>query len=137
MGRRETIPPPIVRLRGEHIAPVSQFDAEELARYPNGTQFDMIARTKRSHPQLRLYWAILGKAVKVTGRWPTSEKLHEGLKMDLGRTEGVYGLRGKLVSVKPDSIALDKMPPLEFTAYFDEAMALLAEVLGYDPLQEK
>ena len=57
--------------------------------------------------------------------------------MDLGRTEGVYSLRGKLISVKPDSVALDKMTHIEFTAYFDEAMALLADVLGYDPIQEK
>jgi len=133
--KRDKPPPPIAALSKGRLSPVSAYDAEAIGRYPDGTQFDMVARTKRSHPQLRLYWVVLGNAVKATGRWPTAEKLHEGLKMDLGRTEAVYNLRGKIVGLKPDSIALDKMTQLEFQAYFDEAMALMSDVLGYDPLE--
>ena len=135
MARRDKQPAPIVCLSGGALRPVSSYDAQELAAYPVGTEFDLVARTKRSQPQLRMYWAILAQAVAATGRWPTREKLHNALKFDLGRVEPVYNTKGHIVSMTPDSIALDSMPPIEFQAYFNEAMALLSEVLGYDPLE--
>lgn len=49
-------PPPIVRLDKGRISPVTSVDAQDLQEYPDGTEFDMVARTARSKPQLGTYW---------------------------------------------------------------------------------
>ena len=134
--RKDKAPMPRVRLSLRGLAAASAFDVEELERFPVGAEFDLVPASPRSLSQLRLYWAVLSKAVAATGRWPTREKLHDAIKVDLGRVEPTYNLRGNIVGMKPDSIAISEMSQQEFQAYFNEAMALLAEVLGYDPLAE-
>ena len=134
MGRREAIPSPIVRLRGEHISPVSQFDADELSRHPNGTEFDMVARTKRSHPQHRTYWKALTLAVEATGRWPSREALHVALKINCGLVAPILNLKGQVTGMQANSTALDAMTQVEFQDYFDKAMGMLSEAIGQDAL---
>jgi len=134
MGRRETIPAPIVRLRGELLSPASQFDAEELARHPNGTEFDLVARTKRSHPQLRLYWKALTLAVEATGRWPSREALHVALKINCGIVAPILNLKGQVTGMQANSTALDQMSQVEFQDYFEKSMAMLSEAIGQDAL---
>lgn len=131
---RDKAPAPIVRLTRNGIAPVSPYDAEELARYAEFTEFDMVARTKRSRPQQGTYWKALTRAVDATGRWQSRDALHTALKVKLGYVEPIFDLQGRVIGMKPDSTAFDAMPHKDFGEYMTKAMAALSEAVGYDAL---
>lgn len=127
-------PLPIVVLVNGRLVGASGFDAEELGRFPNGTEFDLKPRTKRSPPHNGTYWKALTLAVEATGRWPSREALHTALKVKLGRVEPIMDMGGRIVGMKPDSTRFEAMRQDEFASYFEAAMRALAEALGYDPL---
>lgn len=134
MTRRDKPPAPIVRLDGGRLAPVAAWDAELIGAYPNGTEFDLVARTKRSNPQNALYWRTLAAVCQATGRWERPEALHTALKVQLGYLEPLIGLDGKVKGMIPDSTSFAAMNHADFKVYFDKAMAVLAEAIGQDPL---
>lgn len=123
----------ILRKTASGIVPASAFDAELVDALPLDAELDAERRTRRSNPQLRLYWAALGRVVKATGAWPSAEHLSDALKRDLGYVEVRRNLIGKPY-LATDSIALDAMEQPDFQEYFNAAMARLAEVVGFDPL---
>lgn len=116
------------------VRPISAFDAEELDRFPLGTEFDLAPRTKRSLPQHRTYWKALSDVVKATDAWPTPEHLHDALKHDLGYVEVRKTLGGQPY-ISTESTAFAAMTADEFKAYMEKAIARLAEVTGIDPLE--
>lgn len=134
MIRADAPPKPMVRKSAGRLVAVSSFDAEALDGYPDGTEFDITARTKRSVPQHRAYWCALDKAVKATGRWQSREALHTALKVNLGRVEPIFDMKGNVIGMKPDSTAFASMPQREFMEYFNAAMAALSAAIGYDAL---
>jgi hypothetical protein len=129
---RDKRPSPIVKLTGGRLSPVSAFDADELAGFANGSEFDLRPRGKRSLPQHRMYWKILTQACEATGRWQRPEALHIALKVQLGYVEPIYGLDGAIKGMMADSTGFAAMGQNEFKAYFDRAIAALNEALGYD-----
>lgn len=128
-------PRPIVRLSGGKLSPVSQFDAEELAAFPDGMTFDMHPRNKRTLPLHRVYWQCLSKSVEATGRWQSREALHTALKVAMGMVEPIYDLSGNVTGMQPHSTAFAAMDQTEFKAYFDGAMGKLSSAVGYDVLE--
>jgi len=128
-------PPPIVMRHSSGLRPVSGYDAEEVAAYAIGTEFDLVARTARSKPQHGTYWKALDAAVRATGRWNSREALHVALKVKLGRVEPIFDLRGVVIGMRPDSTSFAAMPHREFCIFMDEAMAALSEAIGYDALK--
>lgn len=135
MMAKDKPPAPIVIKAGSRLTPVSSYDADELERYAIGTEFDLVARTKRSLPQNGTYWKTLDKAVQATGRWPSREALHTALKVKLGHVDPIFGMDGRVVGMQPQSTAFEAMTHVEFRDYMDRAMAELSEALGYDALQ--
>ena len=127
-------PPPTVVKRAGKLVPASAYDAERLDAIPDGAEFDAVERSVRSLPHHRLYWAALDTAVRATGRWATPEALHTALKVECGRVEPVFGLDGKVKGMIPDSTSFAAMGQREFAEYFGQAMAKLAEAVGFDPL---
>jgi hypothetical protein len=125
----------IVRKTRRGLAPVSAFDEERLHDLPLLTEFEVKPLTKRSLPQLRLYWSILSRVVEATEIAPTAAHLHDLLKVELGYVRPVLLLDGREM-LWPDSVALEAMPPNEFRRYFDDAMMRLAKHCGFDPLLE-
>jgi hypothetical protein len=123
----------IVRREKRGLMPVSAFDAEQLDRLPLLTEFDLTERTRRTLPLQRTYWKALSETVAATGRWSTAENLHDALRRDLGYVTAAIGLDGRPY-IATDSTAFDAMRQSEFKEYFDQAMARLAEVTGFDPL---
>ncbi|RVL05134.1 hypothetical protein CN151_10855 [Sinorhizobium meliloti] len=109
-------------------------DAEKLASISQGSVFQLVPVTKRSDRQLRTYWKALGLVVKVTQKWTTAENLHRDIKMTLGYREQVVNMRTGEITLVPDSIALDKMQHEEFCNFMNQAMALIADTVGFDPL---
>lgn len=132
--KREKPPVPMVRKERNGYSPVSAYDAELLFSDAAGTEYDLVKRSKRSLPQLRLYWSMLNRVVKATGKWPTAEHLHEAVKLTLGYCREVANLRTGEVTLVADSAAFDAMDPDQFRVFFDDAAALLADKLGFDPL---
>lgn len=134
MPKREKPPLIEVVMTPRGLRPHTPDDAEKMVAISLGHTFELVPVTKRSERQLRTYWKALGMAVKATGRWPSAEHLHRDIKMTLGYREQSVNLRTGEVSLVPDSIALDKMDHETFLAFMDQAMALLADAIGYDPL---
>lgn len=123
--------------RDGQLMPVSPYDAEEMEQFQDGQLFDLSSTSKRSDPHHKLYWATLGDVVKATGLWPTSQHLHDDLKMLAGYYRTVVnGISGGVYYV-PDSTAYKAMDQREFGQYFEAAMQRLAERIGYDPLEGK
>lgn len=135
MAKREKPPAPIVRLEARGLMPVSASDAEEINQFANGDEFDLVKRSRRSNKQLRTYWKALHGVVKSTGKWAAAEYLHDDLVFACGFVRWGIDLDTGEARKTRDSIALDAMKPDEFKAYFDAAMAKLAETVGYDPLR--
>jgi len=131
---KDTAPKPMVRKVGGKLSPITVFDAEELAAFPEGMLFDLVARNKRTLPLHRTYWTALQRAVNATGRWQSREALHTALKVRMGLVEPIYDLAGNVSGMIPHSTAFTAMDQSAFKAYFDGAMAALSEAVGYDVL---
>lgn len=112
----------------------TQDDAEKLASVEHGKIYELVPLTKRSDRQLRTYWKALGLVVKVSQRWASAENLHRDIKMTLGYREQVINMRTGEITLVPDSIALDRMSHEEFCEFMNQAMALIADAVGFDPL---
>lgn len=110
-------------------------DAEMMVSLPIGKVFEIVPVSQRSNKQLKTYWKALGLVVKATGRWPTAEKLHRDIKMTLGYREKAVNMRTGEITLVPDSVALDKMEHEEFCNFMNQAMELVADTVGFDPLQ--
>jgi hypothetical protein len=115
------------------LSPVAPIDAEQIDALKVGVELNATLRSKRSNPQLRLYWSILAEVVRATDKWPTPEHLSEALKQACGFLTKNYRLDGTPF-IMTDSIAFDAMTQPMFQGYFDSAMAKLADAVGFDPL---
>lgn len=114
------------------MAPVSAWDMELLDDLPNGTEFDLIPRTKRSKPHNGMYWVQLGMIVKATGSFATADHMHTWLKVKLGYTAPIFGPKGEVVGMSVDSAAFDKMDQAAFGLFYEKAAALIAAEMGID-----
>lgn len=123
-----------IKLREGRFEPATAFDAEALAQYSGEQMFDLLPISKRSPEHHKLYWSLLGKAVKATGKWPTSEHLHRDLKMTCGYYTTVVNEFGG-VYLLPDTIAMKKMDQKQFNEFFETAMEKLSDALGFDPME--
>ncbi len=118
-------PPILVMRRGEFLIPCGPIDGERIRDLPAGKPLRIeVRQPKRSNPQIRLYWALLGVVCENLDQNIKPETLHEWLKMRLGMTAEVR-LRSGEVQEVPRSVAFDKLEHAEFTAYFDRVKALL------------
>lgn len=134
MAKREKPPAPMATKTARGFSPVAAYDAELLWADPVGTEYDMVKRTKRSLPQLRLYWSMLHRVVSATGKWPDAEHLHSDLKIVLGYYVRTVNVLTGEVRLEPDSAALDRMTADEFMKFFDAAKAELSRHLRFDPM---
>lgn len=134
MAKREKPPHIETVMTPRGLRPHTADDAEKFASVALGHVFELVPVTKRSTRQLRTYWKALGLVVKATGKWPSAEHLHDDIKFTLGYRRIVADLKTGEVHENVDSIALDKMDHEEFCKFMNEAMALLADHAGFDPL---
>ena len=115
------------------IEPEFREDLDEFERYPVGARVRVKITQPRSVPKHRLYWQALSKFVEATDASYSAETLHTAIKLKLGYVVQIK-MAGKIHEV-PDSISFNKMDEASFNEFFDKAMALLAEVGGFDPLE--
>ena len=125
-------PTPIVKLDRGRLLPVSGYDADELAGYPQGQEFDLKPRGKRSQPHHRMYWWQLAQIVKATEAFATSEHMHKWAKITLGYVEPVLGPKGQVVGTSVDSTDFESMDQAQFRVYYERFTRLVAEEMGID-----
>ena len=115
--------------------PITQWDAEQLEDYTEGSLFNISATKQRSNPHHNMYWSILRKVCKATDLWPTEQHLHADLKLACGYYNvTISPFTGEVIKTT-DSIGFSKMTQKEFSEYFDRAIQKLTEAVGYDPLE--
>lgn len=124
-----------VVMRDGVLYPVTRYDAEILETYTNKQLFNIQACSERSPQHHKLYWLLLNRVVENTQRWATSAHLHDDVKMLTGHYRTVINQNNGQVYYVPDSIAFDKMDQKEFSVFFDHALRILSETLGYDPME--
>ncbi len=135
VARKKERPPLVqVEMTPRGLRPLTADDAEKMASMKHGQVFDLSPVGKRSSKQLRTYWKALGLVAKVTGKWASAENLHRDSKMTLGYREEAVNMRTGEITLVPDSVALDKMQHEEFCEFMNQAMALIADAVGFDPL---
>lgn len=134
MPKREKPPYIEVVMTPRGLRPHTPDDAEKMVAVGLGHTFHLSPVTKRSDKQLRTYWKALGMAVKSTGKWPSAEHLHDDIKFTLGYRRLIANLQTGEVAETVDSVALDKMDHEQFCNFMNQAMGLLADAIGYDPL---
>ena len=106
-------------------------DAEELKKFPMGGLLRAKVTNTRSVPHHRRFFAILQAWIDATGYGYDKERLLKDIKLDLGYTEKVKTLSGK-VHIIPDSISFEAMDQASFNEFYMKATALLSEVGGFD-----
>jgi len=125
---------PIYLVReGARLLPASQMDEEFICELPAGKQLAaLIRRPGKSLQELRLFWALLHKALEARPdpRWPTPRRLADTLLLQTRRHRIVVSFDGQ-IHTAPQSIAA--MGHDEFHSFFEDAKPLLREhVLGCD-----
>jgi hypothetical protein len=122
-------PPILVQRRGEFLVPQAPVDGDALRLLPAGKALAITVRQpRRSSQQNRLYWSLLGVVCENLDQPIEPEHLHDWLKLKLGLTTPIRQRNGEIVEV-PRSVAFDKMPHDEFTAYFSKVKRLIVEQL--------
>jgi len=132
MAKAKDAPKPILSLRRGRLEAVSAWDAELIAGYPDGQEFDLVLRSQRSTLHNSKYWAELGQIVAATGAWPSVEKMHEWVKIRLGHVSPVLGPQGQIVGLTVNSTAFHAMPQADFNGFYEQFAALVAADLGID-----
>jgi len=122
----------MVRKTGGTLSPVTAWDAELLADLPNGMEFDLVRRSRRSVPHCNMYFAQLSLIVKATEAWATADHMHEWVKLKLGYVRAILDQNGKVVGMTVDSVAFDKMDQAAFNVFYEKAARLIAEEMGID-----
>lgn len=127
-------PPLILVVDGNgKLSGATEYDYERICEYPRGTQLTMTPYQGRDINRLRRYWAILGRLVKdAPTPWNSAEEASDALKLALGVTDIGKTVTGQWF-VRPGSVALSSMDEARFREFFDQAMAVLAQVTGVDP----
>lgn len=127
--------PIMMRRTPRGLSPVAAFDAERLDRYAIGADLEVSIKQRRSLPQQRLYWAVLGRVVENVDGWPTSDHLHDAIKLHLGYTQKLKTVDGRVIWMA-DSTAFASMDGAEFKIFMDRAFDLIStDILpGVDPL---
>lgn len=133
MARMDAPPKPMVKKFAGRLMAISGFDAEALDAFPDGTEFDLTPKTKRSLPRNAAYWAGLGAAVKATDAWPTVKHLHDDLKRLCGYVDVYHNPLTGRDEVRVQSAAFDKMSEAEFRVYFQMAQMRFSQMMGFDP----
>ena len=119
-------------VRAGALIPASMADVEVLDRYKIDSEVEVTFKQRRSLPALQAYWAGLHRVVEAVDNYPSSEHLHNAIKMALKLVTPVMTFEGKLIYV-PDSVAISAMDDAEFAEFFKRAQRLVIERFGFDP----
>lgn len=113
------------------LVPRTDDDWDDVSeRYGRGSILNSRLTKMRSLPKHKLYWALLRRVVKATGKWVSAEHLHRAIKIELRMVEAITLLDGKTVRFEPSSTGFESMDEGEFNLFFKNAMLALEEGTG-------
>jgi len=118
--------------KGGRLSPLTHWDAELLNEEAAGTEYRLTRVSPRSTPHNGMYWAQLGLIVKATEAFPTADNMHDWVKAKLGYVEPVMDHAGKVIAMKLESTAFDKMDQKDFNVFYEKATRLILEEMGID-----
>lgn len=125
---------PIYVIRhGSRLMPHSELDEKAILELP--TEFEIEPKLKRSGRQLRLYWALMDVIAENLEQPVSKDVMSQWFKLRCGLTEEIKMRSGNIVTL-PSSVAFDKLPQDQFSAYFDRVKEL-ARSLGYSAGMER
>jgi hypothetical protein len=134
MAKKSSENAPVYVVRsGDRLVGEMEMDRELIRTFPEGQRIQVDLRTGRSPAKLRLYWSFLNKVIDATGAAPSSEALHELVKLETGFTTPIK-VKGYTVLV-PRSIAFNSMSEQEFDLFLKNSFAFIAETFGVTPEQ--
>ena len=122
------MPAPIYVVRhGSRLLPHSEMDEEAIRGLP--TEFEIVPKLKRSGPQLRLYWGLMGVLAENMNQPVSKETLSNWFKMRCGLTDEIKLRNGDILTF-PSSVSFEKLPQDQFNEYFNKVKDV-ARSLGY------
>lgn len=124
-------PPIYVMRRGDSLIGEMEADREWIRQQPHDQRIKVMLHGGRSPQKLRFYWSFLGKVVKATQCAPSSETLHDVVKLHTGFVVPVM-VKGFTVAV-PKSISFASMSEGEFDAFLESAIEFIASSYGITP----
>lgn len=128
--------PYIFEWDGRYLVPASPHDVERLQKYKPGQQLKADKLVKpRSLPMQGKYWACLAEVVAATEIVPTSEHLHDLIKMKTGYVTPAVLKNGEVCWIA-DSTAFDKMDDGQFLEFIKNADRWCLETLGVPLMRE-
>ena len=86
----------------------------------------------RNYKRLQAYWAMLRSCVDATGCAPSTDALHDVIKLGTGHFDAVILKATGETKLVPASISFAAMTEREFIDYFQSAQLWLAENIGYE-----
>lgn len=124
-------PPLRMKVLNGTLLPTSAWDQERIDSYRNGSIMNVHITQEKNRKLERKYWAILHRVVaQCPVRQRTAEDLHKAIRLKLGIVDAFWTIDGRLrVEIKSTSTMEDP----EYSAFYEEAMALLQEITGVNP----
>lgn len=128
-----TRPLPVYRRDGLCWRPANAAASEELLAAKPGERVVLTLRRPRNLEHHNKLFAILGRIVKGSGQWHSTEELLDDLMRALKRGEyRTCKLTGAQVWVR-ERINFESMDQKAFAELYDQIKALLLDNLGFDP----
>jgi hypothetical protein len=124
-------PPIYVLRRGDSLIGEMEADREWIRQQPHNQRIKVLMHGGRSPSKLRFYWSFLGKVVKATGCAPSTETLHDIVKLHTGFVVPIM-VKGFPVAV-PKSISFTSMSEDEFNAFLEKAIEWIAATYDVTP----
>lgn len=112
--------------RDGHLVPAAEYDYQTIQRFPENKPLRVDVRQPRSLPHHRFFFAALQKVCEATGLWDDVEDLLWAIKFHMKMFDEVVISADGKVTLRPRSIAWDKMDQAEFRAFADRAFEVIA-----------
>lgn len=113
--------------RTEHgIRPADDVTLDMFRKLAVGEVIEATVKHARRQKHNRLFFALLTKIAKATGRWPNSKALLFSLKIELGHCDLVQRLDGT-TAPHPRSISFSALDQSAFREFFDGSIRVLEE----------
>lgn len=106
--------------------------AEKIASRRKGKFVRADVSEVRSPEQLRLYWALIGKALENQEAYATKEDLSAAALCAIGHCYRIVKPDGSVIE-RAKSIAFGNLPQAEFNQIYNAVADLLAKTLGVTP----
>ena len=112
--------------RGRALYPADGLAEEQLEALPQNVDLKCKVTRPRSHPQHRLYFAMLNLVAQNNDYITDAEQLHQVVKFRLGYSRNVQLTDGSVCTLH-GSVAFDKMDGAAFNEFMDKATAFLCD----------